>query len=167
MLGTFFPPENVRNFHNRPESGVFLWWKAEQYNQENRKEKKSTMVMSSFLSTLLFFSFVLTCSLFFILVSMCRPSSIRETILRGVHMLPVHLCDYFFCFSYKYQKKGLNSTIMDVWTVDPSLYKIEKYFLYELECEIWFQNESKWMIQSIEYESKINWNIWCNYWINI
>jgi hypothetical protein len=23
MLATFFPPENVRNFHNRPEPGVF------------------------------------------------------------------------------------------------------------------------------------------------
>jgi hypothetical protein len=55
MLGTFFPPENIGNFHNRLELGVFLWWKAEQYNQENRKEK-STIVTSSFLSTLLFFS---------------------------------------------------------------------------------------------------------------
>jgi hypothetical protein len=40
MLETFFPPENVRNFYNRPEPGVFLWWKAEQFNQENRKGKK-------------------------------------------------------------------------------------------------------------------------------
>jgi hypothetical protein len=63
MLETFFLPENVGNFHNRSQPAFFLWWKAEQYNQENRK--KSIMVMSSFLSTLLFSTFILMCSLFF------------------------------------------------------------------------------------------------------
>jgi hypothetical protein len=42
---------------------------------------------------------------------------------------------------------------MDAWTVDPSLYKIEKYFLYELEHGA---------IHGVKSDSKMNQNGWYN-----
>jgi hypothetical protein len=103
MLGIFFSPENVGNFHNTLEPGVFYGGRPNNIIGKIEKEK-NTMVMLSFLSTLLFFYFVLTYSLFFILASVCRPS-IHESILRGVHTLHIHLSNCIFCFSYKYRKQ--------------------------------------------------------------
>jgi hypothetical protein len=47
---------------------------------------------------------------------------------------------------------------MDIWIVDPSLYKIEKYFLYELEHRAIYgvKSDSKW----IEMDDTI-----CRVWI--
>jgi hypothetical protein len=42
---------------------------------------------------------------------------------------------------------------MDIWTVDPSLYKIEKYFLYELDHSV---------IHGAKSDSKMNRNEWYN-----
>jgi hypothetical protein len=42
---------------------------------------------------------------------------------------------------------------MDVWTVDASLYKIEKYFLYELEHRA---------IYGVKFDFKMNRNEWNN-----
>jgi hypothetical protein len=58
MPGTFFPPENVGNFRNRPEPGIFLWWKAKQYNQKNRKEKKGLWLCHLFYPPYFFFLFL-------------------------------------------------------------------------------------------------------------
>jgi hypothetical protein len=42
---------------------------------------------------------------------------------------------------------------MDVWTADSSLYKIEKYFLYELE---------RYAIHGVKSDFKMNQNGWYN-----
>jgi hypothetical protein len=57
MLETFFPPENVRNFYNRPEPGVFYGGRLNNLIRKIEKEK-STMVMPSFFINLIFFSLV-------------------------------------------------------------------------------------------------------------
>jgi hypothetical protein len=72
------------------------------------------------------------CSLFFIHASVCCPN-IRDSILRGVHTLPVHLNDCFFVFPINIKNKRTRFNRHGCLNVDPSLYKIEKYFLYELE----------------------------------
>jgi hypothetical protein len=62
MLGTFFPKKLLGTSIIDRILAFFLWWKAEQYNQENRKEKKYYDYVIFFIH-LTFFSFVLTCSL--------------------------------------------------------------------------------------------------------
>jgi hypothetical protein len=96
MLGTFFPPENIGNFRNRPEPDIFLWWKAKQFNQKNRKEKKYYGYVIFFIHHT-FFLFCHNVFSFFILTSVYRPS-IRDSILQGIHTLPVHQSDFFFLF---------------------------------------------------------------------
>jgi hypothetical protein len=100
MLGTFFPLENVENFHNKPEPMFFYGGRPNNIIRKIEKEKKYYGYVIFFIH-LTFFSVVLTCSIILILASVCCPS-IRESILRDVHTLPVHLSDCFF--SYKYQK---------------------------------------------------------------
>jgi hypothetical protein len=39
MLGTFFPPENVGNFHNRPEPSVFYGEKLNNIIKKIEKKK--------------------------------------------------------------------------------------------------------------------------------
>jgi hypothetical protein len=87
--GKFLSPQKILGTFIIDQSPTFfLWWKADQYNQENRKRKKyHAWLCHLFYPPYFFFSFVITCSLFFILASVCRPN-IRESILRGIHTLP-------------------------------------------------------------------------------
>jgi hypothetical protein len=94
MLGIFFPHEILGTSIIDKSPLFFLWWKANNIIRKIEKEK-NTMVMSSFLSTFLFFLFCPNVFSFFHPYKR-MPSSIHESILQGVHTLPVHLSDCFF-----------------------------------------------------------------------
>jgi hypothetical protein len=94
MLKTFFPPENVGNFHNRPEPNVFYGERPNNIIRKIEKKKKYYGYVIFFIH-LTFFLFCPNVFFFFILASVCRPS-IRENILWGIRTLHVHLSDCFF-----------------------------------------------------------------------
>jgi hypothetical protein len=153
----FLSPKNVGNFHNRPKADVFLWWKAKQYNQKNRKRKKVLWLCHLFYPPYFF----LFCPNMFSFFHPCKRMSsehLWEHFTGRSHITRSSKLLFFFVSPINIKNKRTKFNrhrCLNRWSFpikNREIFSIRIRPTCHTWYEVWFQNESKWMIQSVEYE---------------